>query len=282
MIIVDLNQTMLSNLMMQLGNHTNAQLEENMVRHMVLNALRAYRTKFHDEYGEMVIACDNRNYWRKQYFPYYKANRKKSQESSELNWPAIHECMNKIRTELKEFFPYKVIDVESAEADDIIATLVDEFSGFGGEPILILSGDKDFIQLHTSASVKQYDPVRKKWINHDNPTRYLIEHILKGDSGDGVPNVLSSDNCFVIGERQKPLTAKKILNIIENIDSLEGPLYRNYQRNKKLIDLTEVPAEIANKVLESYQAQENKGRDKMFNYFIANKLKHLMEHIGEF
>ena len=133
-----------------------------------------------------------------------------------------------------------------------------------------------------NSNIKQYDPVRKKWINHDNPTRYLIEHILKGDSGDGVPNVLSSDNCFVIGERQKPLTAKKILNIIENIDSLEGPLYRNYQRNKKLIDLTEVPAEIANKVLESYQAQENKGRDKMFNYFIANKLKHLMEHIGEF
>jgi 5'-3' exonuclease len=280
MIIVDLSQVMLSNLMMQLGNHTNAQIEESMVRHMVLNSLRSYKMKFGDEFGELVIACDNTNYWRKQAFPYYKANRKKNQEKSEMDWKAIFECLNKIRAELKEYFPYRVVDIESAEADDIIATLVRTSSL--EDPVLILSGDKDFIQLHKYTNVKQYDPVRKKWISHDNPTRYLIEHILKGDSGDGVPNVLSSDNCFVVGERQKPLTAKKILNIIENIDSLEGPLYRNYQRNKKLIDLTEVPAEIANKVLESYQAQENKGRDKMFNYFIANKLKHLMEHIGEF
>ena len=280
MIIVDLSQVMLSNLMMQLGNHTNAQIEESMVRHMVLNSLRSYKMKFSDEFGELVIACDNTNYWRKQAFPYYKANRKKNQEKSEMDWKAIFECLNKIRAELKEYFPYRVVDIESAEADDIIATLVKNADA--EDKVLILSGDKDFIQLHKYTNVKQYDPVRKKWISHDNPTRYLIEHILKGDSGDGVPNVLSSDNCFVIGERQKPLTAKKILNIIENIDSLEGPLYRNYQRNKKLIDLTEVPAEIANKVLESYQAQENKGRDKMFNYFIANKLKHLMEHIGEF
>jgi len=280
MIIVDLSQVMLSNLMMQLGNHTNAQIEESMVRHMVLNSLRSYKQKFGDEFGELVIACDNTNYWRKQYFPYYKANRKKSQEKSEMDWKAIFECLNKIRAELKEYFPYRVVDIESAEADDIIATLVNDV--IAPEGFLILSGDKDFIQLHKYDNVKQYDPVRKKWISHDNPNRYLIEHILKGDSGDGVPNVLSSDNCFVIGERQKPLTTKKILNIIENIDSLEGPLYRNYQRNKKLIDLTEVPVEITNKVLESYQAQENKGRDKMFNYFIANKLKHLMEHIGEF
>jgi 5'-3' exonuclease len=280
MIIVDLSQVMLSNLMMQLGNHTNAQIEESMVRHMVLNSLRSYKVKFADEYGEMVIACDNTNYWRKQYFPYYKANRKKNQEKSEMDWKAIFECLNKIRAELKEYFPYKVIDIESAEADDIIATLVKNFSE--EENVLILSGDKDFIQLHVYPDVKQYDPVRKKWITHDNPKRYLVEHILKGDSGDGVPNVLSSDNCFVVGERQKPLTAKKILNIIDTIDNLEGPLFRNYCRNKKLIDLSEVPEEIAKKVIESYKSQEDKGRDKMFNYFIANKLKHLMEHIQEF
>ena len=284
MIIVDLNQTMLSNLMMQLGNHTNAQLEENMVRHMVLNALRAYRTKFHDEYGEMVIACDNRNYWRKQYFPYYKANRKKSQESSELNWPAIHECMNKIRTELKEFFPYKVIDVESAEADDIIATLVDEFSGFGGEPILILSGDKDFIQLHTSASVKQYDPVRKKWIKHDDPRQYLFEHIIKGDSGDGIPNILSDDDTLIVdSKRQKPVRQKLIdeLSRTKDVEN-EKSLARNFNRNKTLIDLSMIPDEIRDKIKKEYYEQPPKDRSKLFNYFIANKLKNLMESIGEF
>ena len=140
MIIVDLSQVMLSNLMMQIGNHTNAKIEENMVRHMVLNSLRSYNTKFSDEFGEMIIACDNTNYWRKQLFPYYKANRKKNQEKSEMDWKAVFECLNKIRAELKEFFPYRVIDIESAEADDIIATLVGDADY--GTNILILSGDK--------------------------------------------------------------------------------------------------------------------------------------------
>jgi len=282
MIIVDLSQVMLSNLMMQIGNHTNAKIEENMVRHMVLNSLRLYKSKFSDKYGDIVIACDNTNYWRKQLFPYYKANRKKNQEKSELNWKEIFECLGKIRAELKEFFPYRVIDIESAEADDIIATLVKEYSSI--EDILILSGDKDFIQLHTYDGVKQYDSVRKKWITHENPECYLAEHILKGDSGDGIPNVLSNDNCFVVGERQKPLTQKKIDAFIEL--GLEGkwdhPLFNNFMRNKKLIDLSMIPNNIETKILESYNNQSDKNRDKLFNYFITNKLKNLMENIQEF
>jgi hypothetical protein len=275
---------MLSNLMMQLGNHTNAEIEENMVRHMVLNSLRSYKSKFGDEYGEMVIACDNTNYWRKQIFPYYKANRKKNQENSEMDWKSIFECLSKIRAELKEYFPYRVIDIESAEADDIIATLASTFGGgFNEKEIMILSGDKDFIQLHKYSHVNQYDPVRKKKISHEDPDLYLREHILKGDAGDGIPNVLSSDNCFVIGERQKPLTKKRIDTLIDKTaETIDSQYKRNYFRNKQLIDLTQVPEEIRIKVLESYEAQSGKSRDKMFNYFITNKLKHLMESIQEF
>jgi len=282
MIIVDLSQVMLSNLMMQIGNHTNAKIEENMVRHMVLNSLRSYKSKFSEDYGEIVIACDNTNYWRKQLFPYYKANRKKSQAKSELDWKAIFECMNKIRAELKEYFPYKVIDIESAEADDIIATLVNDV--IAPEGFLILSGDKDFIQLHKYDNVKQYDPVRKKCIQHANPSQYLMEHILKGDSGDGVPNILSPDNCFVVGERQKPLTQKKIDSLIElGLDGkFDHPLARNYARNKNLIDLSMIPVNVKENILDSYNSQNDKGRDKLFNYFIANKLKNLMESIGDF
>jgi len=270
--------------MMQLGNYTNAQIDENMVRHMVLNSLRSYRQKFSDEYGELVIACDNTNIWRKKVFPYYKANRKKNQEKSELDWKSIFDCMGKIRSELKEFFPYKVVDIESAEADDVIATLVENFSEFNPEDILILSGDKDFIQLHKYSNVKQYNPVMKKWIKHDDPIQYLNEHILKGDSGDGVPNVLSNDNCFVVGERQKPLTQKKIDQLLSDglPTKLDHPLYRNYKRNQQLIDLSFVPDDIRKKVIDSYNSQEDRSRDKMFNYFMANKLKNLMEHIQEF
>lgn len=285
MIIVDLNQVMLSNLLMQLGNHTNAQVEENMVRHMILNSLRSYRTKFADEFGEMIIACDNTNYWRKTIFPYYKANRKKNIESSELNWKSIFECMNKIRAELKEYFPYRVIDVESAEADDIIATLVSNFGSQlnTGEKILILSGDKDFIQLHVYPNVQQYDPTRKKWINHDDPERFLHEHILKGDAGDGIPNVLSPDNVFVVGERQRPLTAKKLEKIMgTDLEEMESSVARNYSRNANLIDLSFTPDFIREKVMEQYNAQEGRDRSKLLNYFIVNKLKNLTDHLSEF
>ena len=285
MIIVDLNQVMLSNLLMQLGNHTNAQLEENMVRHMILNSLRSYKVKFGDEYGEMVIACDNTNYWRKQVFPYYKANRKKNIENSELDWKALFECLNKIRAELKEYFPYRVIDVESAEADDIIATLVTKFGSElnTGEKILILSGDKDFIQLHVYSNVSQYDPTRKKWIKHDDPERYLHEHILKGDAGDGVPNVLSPDNVFVVGDRQRPLTAKKMEKIMgTDLEEMDTSLARNYSRNVQLIDLSFTPETIREKVMEQFEAQKDRDRSKLLNYFIANKLKNLTEHLSEF
>lgn len=285
MIIVDLNQVMLSNLLMQLGNHTNAQVEENMVRHMILNSLRSYKVKFGDEYGEMIIACDNTNYWRKQRFPYYKANRKKNIEASELNWKSIFECMNKIRAELKEYFPYRVLDVESAEADDIIATLVSKFGTElnTGSKILILSGDKDFIQLHVYANVEQYDPTRKKWIKHDDPERYLHEHILKGDAGDGIPNVLSPDNVFVVGDRQRPLTAKKLEKIMgTDLEEMDTTLARNYSRNANLIDLSFTPETIREKVMEQYNAQEGRDRSKLLNYFIANKLKNLTDHLSEF
>jgi len=285
-IIVDLNQVMLSNLMVQLGNHLNAHVEEAMVRHMVLNSIRSYKQKFSAEYGELVIACDNTNYWRKQLFPYYKANRKKAIAESELNWKDIFECMNKIRAELKEFFPYRVIDVESAEADDIIGTLVAEFGQNinTGMKILILSGDKDFIQLHKFANVSQYDPVRKKVISHNDPDRFLSEHIMKGDAGDGVPNVLSDDNCFVVGTRQKPMTAKKMEQLLNSIPGkdYDEKTYRNFCRNRQLIDLSYIPNEIKEKVLNQYNEQVGKDRSKLMNYFIVNKLKNLAEYISEF
>ena len=282
-IIMDFSQVALSNIMMQLGNHTNAEVDENMVRHMVLNSIRMNKTKFGTEYGELVIACDNKNYWRRKLFPYYKANRKKAQQESELNWNDIFECLNKIRQELKDHFPYRVIDIESAEADDIIGTLCMEF-GNTSEKILILSGDKDFQQLQRFINVTQYDPTRKKKVTCNNPEQFLFEHILKGDTGDGIPNILSSDNCFVIGERQKPLTQKRIDSLTKEqfYDNINHPQFRNYIRNKELIDLTMVPTHIQVSILESYHNQSQKKAKDLLNYFMQNRLRNLTESIGEF
>jgi|TARA_B110000908_G_C10264907_1_gene462788 hypothetical protein len=283
MILVDMNQVMISNMMMQIGNHQNAQVDENMLRHMILNTLRFNRQKFHREFGELLITCDDKNYWRRDIYPYYKANRRKARESSEIDWNAVFTALNRIRDELKTHFPYKVIQIESCEADDIIGTIVHkEGKALNvGEPILILSGDHDFKQLHTYANVKQYDPTRKRWITHSNPDQYLAEHIIKGDAGDGVPNVLSADNALVMGIRQRPVTKKRLLEWAD-INNMTDEVKRNYYRNKAMIDLTQVPDPIKNQILGEYEAENPKDRSQLINYFIKNKLRNLMESISEF
>ena len=209
MIIVDLSQVMISNLMVQLGNHTNAELEEDLLRHMILNSIRSYNMKFKNDYGEMIIACDAGNNWRREIFPYYKANRRKNREKSELNWAQIFDTLNKVREELKEFFPYRVIQIDGAEADDVIGTLAHKF-GNTFEKILVLSGDKDFVQLQRYNNVKQFDPVQKKWRTTNDPNRFIREHIMRGDTGDGVPNFLSADDTFVVGSLQKQISQQKL------------------------------------------------------------------------
>ncbi len=283
MILVDMNQVMIANMMMQIGNHQNAQIDESMLRHMILNTLRYNRKKFNDEFGELVICCDDGNYWRRQIYPYYKAGRKKARESSELDWNAIFQALNTIRDEIKEFFPYKVLQIDTCEADDIIGTIVHKEGTLlnSGEPILVLSGDKDYIQLHKYANVKQYDPVRKRWISNSNPEKYLSEHLLKGDSGDGVPNVLSADNAFVMGIRQRPITKKRIAEWAD-INNMSDEVKRNYMRNKAMIDLSEVPQSIKEEILEAYSHDDGRDRSQLLNYFIKNKLKNLMENITEF
>ena len=271
---------MISNIMMQLGNHTNALLEENMIRHMVLNSLRSYKTKFSGEYGEMVIACDASNGWRKTIFPYYKANRKLKNEKSELDWKAIYECLNKIREELMEYTPYRVIYVDGAEADDVIGAIANYFPV---EKILIMSGDKDFIQLHKNKNIKQYDSVRNRWISHDNPSEFLREHIIKGDVGDGIPNILSVDNCFVVGVRQGSMTKNRLDFFMHNdISEFKTNEQRNYDRNKQLISLDNTPEKIKNEIITQYINQAKKPKAKLFEYFVKFKLKNMIDHISDF
>lgn len=288
MVIIDLSQVMISNLMAQLGSYTNAKIEEGLIRHMVLNSIRAYNMKFGKEYGDIVIACDDRNYWRRTIFPYYKAHRKKAREESDIDWTAVFEALNRIREELKEYLPYRVIQADGAEADDVIGTLVHKYGKYicsaSDEKILILSGDKDFVQLQTYSNVDQYDPVRKKYIKNKDPEKFLYEHIIRGDKGDGIPNFLSADNCIVVGDRQKSITAKKLdVWLTQKPEQYcDENMLRNFNRNKQLIDLSNIPQWVRDNVLNEYEAQKDKGRQHMFNYFIKFKLKGLMESINDF
>ena len=279
MIIVDINQIMISNLMVQINGRNAVDMNEDFVRHMILNSLRGHNKKFRKEYGQMVIACDSSNVWRRQVFPNYKAGRKKNREKSEHDWEFIFDVLAKIKQEIKDFLPYKVIAVESAEADDIIATLCKRTN----EKVLILSGDKDFIQLHNDR-VKQYNPVLNKFVGKgENPVIYIREHILKGDRSDGIPNILSDDNVFIEGRRQTPLSKKKIEGWVnEVVPTFTEEQQKNYDRNRKLIDLSCLPKEIEDKINNEFNDVKVATRDKILGYFINKKLKTLIESIDEF
>ena len=281
MIIIDMNQIALASVMMQLRMDETTEVSEDMVRHMILNSIRNYVMQFKSDYVEsdadVILAWDSKHYWRRDYYPQYKAGRKKTRESSNLDWNEIFGVTNKIRDEIKENMPYKSVEVYGAEADDIIAIVSNSY-----DKVMIVSSDKDFIQLHKE-NVKQWSPVTKQEVNGHDPDTYIKEHVLKGDSGDGVPNVLSPDHTFTDGLRQKPLGKKRIEKMInENMNDWSDEVKRNYQRNYKLINLKNIPKDIESNIIDEVDKSSCGDRSKLLNYFTVNKLKTLTENIGDF
>jgi len=289
MILIDFTQIAIGSLMVAI-NRGGEEVDESLVRHLVLNNLRYYRSRFTEEYGELVICCDSKHYWRRDYFPNYKANRKKDRASSGYDWDFIFTTLNGVRDEIKEHFPYKVLEVYGAEADDIIATLVKYEKD---DDTIIISSDKDFIQLH-SHKVKQYSPVSKKFVNGTPPQEYLREHIIRGDRSDGVPNVLSPDDTFTESKRQKPIRKTMLITLTEAMDKWEpkdlfqlakcnrDTWVRNWQRNETLIDLGKIPPDIRDKILREFKNAQTGDRSKLFNYFVEKKLNNLIQSIGDF
>ena len=271
---------MASTMMSMEKGQTEADLD--FVRHSVLNSLRMYRTKYTDKYGELVICCDDRKSWRREYFPHYKASRKSTRDTSPLNWTQIFECFDTIKSELKTTFPYKFIQIEGCEADDVIGVVSRNISG--GEKVMIISSDKDFIQLHNK-NVQQWSPVTKKIVNGEEPNKYLFEHILKGDKSDGIPNVLSDDDSIVNGVRQKPITRKYIDNFVmhnAHLNNRTDTEIRNFHRNENLIDLNKTPKELVDKIWREFLQEPEGQRRDLLNFFIEKKLTNLIETIGDF
>lgn len=301
MIILDYSQVALSNILsfqrdLQ-KNMATAKTDEavNIIRHAVLSSIKFYKKKYGKEYGEIVVACDGRNYWRKEVFPLYKASRSKNRDKSDLDWKLIFDTLSDIREDLKAHFPYRVVHVDRAEADDVIASLVKwaqdndlVTEGLYTEPqkILIVSSDKDFKQLHKFGNVKQWSPMQKKFVESPKGDEYLIEHIVRGDSGDGVPNIFSKDDVFVTdGERQQAVTAKKLAKFQENRkDACENDEQkRNWDRNQKLVDFEFIPEDVRQTVIDTYTGNKPKG-DKMsiMNYLIKHKCRMLLDELEEF
>jgi len=279
MILIDLSQIMVASTMMSMGKD-RTEVDISMIRHMILNSLRMYRQKYHEEYGELVLCCDGRHSWRRDHFPQYKASRKTNRDADSRDWTQIFECLDTIKSELREFFPYKYLEIDESEADDIIGVL----ARIATEKVMIISGDKDFIQLQVRDNVDQYSPITKKIVYDVNPAKYLKEHILRGDSSDGVPNFLSADNCIVDKIRQTPISKKKIELWIDQDpeDFCNEEQLRNYHRNMKLIDLQYTPSNIANQVGKQFNEVPKGKRSGLLNFFIERKLNNLIQDIGEF
>lgn len=281
---MDMNQVVIASMMAAMGNHTNAPLEPRAIKHITFNSIRANKIKFEKDFGELVICADDTNYWRKNDFPYYKARRKEDQKKSEINWSELFKIMAEVRNDIKENFHYKLIQVPHAEADDIIGTLVHKHGAIinasNSEPILILSGDKDFIQLHSYANVKQWSPAQKKWIGSNDPDKFLFEHILKGDRDDGVPNILSPDNSLAMKIRQKPITKGRIERW--NSGDFTEEEQKRFDRNAKLIDLTHTPKNIQDEILSQFAVEKPMNRAKIRKYFVKNSLGDLYKQINDF
>jgi 5'-3' exonuclease len=258
-----------------------------MIRHMILNSIRMYNKKSRDEYGQLVICADGMNTWRKDFFPNYKANRRKTRDNSSMDWHEIFRILHTVRDEIRDYLPYKVIHIEGVEADDIIASLVMETQEFGqDEPVMIISSDKDFIQLQKFKNVKQFSPIQKKIVTDKNPRTYLFNHIMRGDSSDGIPNVLSSDDTFISEKNQTPLRQTKIDEWLESSDNLKDVMdidtYRNYQRNKKLIDLSDIPEDVKESIINNFNGQTKTPNMKVLNYLIKKRCNNLIEVVEEF
>lgn len=283
MILVDFNQMVIANFMQYQKQFTDDNALD-MLRHMIFNNIRMINRKFKEEWGEINFCCDGPNNWRKKAFPFYKANRKKQREENPQNidWQKLFDFISTIKKELSEEFPYKVLNGSECEADDIIATVCKHYHK--EDKILIVSSDKDFIQLHKYEGVKQWSPLTKKFLNVTDPIKFKNELIIKGDRSDGVPNILSQDDTFVSEMRQKKLTKKKIEDwVIQDPEKvLEGEVLRNFKRNQQLIDLDYVPNPIEINILDDFKGDHFTGRNRMLNYFVKHRLRDLTESLQEF
>lgn len=285
MILLDFRQTVLANLMMGMGKgFHDVKIDEGILRHMTLKSLKTVSLKFKNEYGQLVIADEGKRVWRRDVFPYYKANRRKSRDDSPIDWKMVFDSLDKISAEVREFMPYAYVSDDRAEADDVIGVLARESRE---SKTLIVSGDGDFVQLQSIPGVKQWNHVKKSWVHSADPARSLKEKIIRGDTGDGVPNFLSDDDTLVSpGKRSKPILSSRLEEWLEMepddiCDSDEKR--RNWSRNRTLLDLSMTPPDISSSVTETYSAgPKNKSRSVMLDYFVEFGLKELSADVQDF
>lgn len=303
MILIDFSNFCIRTLIGNLDPRTDSDENKsvNQARFVILNEILTVKEKFSGEFGhELVFAVDAKRSpcWRKDYNPYYKSKRSKQREESKIDFNFILKCMGTIQEELRENFSYRMIEVQRAEADDIIATITKYVSANrkvrtgvieSSEPILILSADRDFFQLHRYDGVQQYSLKDRKMLTLESANESvnaLLTKIIRGDSGDGITNILSDIDCFENGVRQKTVYDKKLVQPIlesKSLSILTPEQKERFKLNRLLIDFDYIPESIGNEIISSYLGYEVKGnKSKILNYLIQNKLGRLIDRVSDF
>ena len=297
MILVDYSQVALSAILTFQRELKGTESEvKNLIRHVTLSTLKSYKKKYGKEYGELVICCDGRKYWRRDVFQYYKAGRKKARDASDLDWTLIFDTLSEMRDDISKHFPWKVIHIDRAEADDVIAVMAKwtQTNGFvqqglveDPQKVLILSSDGDFIQLQKWANVSQYSPMQKKQIKATKKELYekFITHVVKAGD-DGIPNILSPDDIFLQeGVRQKRISSQRLDDFLDKgFDACRNDdERRNWHRNLQLIDFEFIPEDVAQTIVDAYLNNKPTG-DKMsvMNYLIENRCRLLLDELDDF
>lgn len=299
MIIVDYSQCAVAAVFAFQRELKSGEEPKNIIRHAILSTLKSYKKRYGSEYGEIVIACDARNYWRKDVFPFYKCTRKEARDKSDLDWGMIFDIIAEIKADLIEHFPYKVISVDKAEGDDIVAVLTkwlqeNQLTREGiieePQPILIISSDKDFKQLQEFRNVRQWSPILKKFVSASfkEINEFRIEHIVKGDIGDAIPSILCPDDFYAnrdIHGRAPPVSKKRLESFIENgiAECKTDQEVRNWHRNFQLVSFDAIPENISNAIIDAYiNSKPNGDKMSVMNYLIKNKCRLLLNEIEEF
>lgn len=300
MILVDWSQCVIAGITGFRGDIEKSQGEhkENIIRHVILSMLLSYRQKYSKKYGNLVICVDSGTYWRRDYFKFYKGKRKKDREESDFDWGFVFKTMDSVLEELEENFQYKIVKVDKAEADDVIAVMAkwsqenDLEDGMFEEPkpLLIISSDNDFLQLQEYPNVNQWSPKMKKLLKltKKEVQEKRNEHVIHGDGGDGVPNVLCKDDHFM----NPPETTKKLMPKIKlalNEYLTKGSpvpsdeIVRNIQRNKTLVLFENIPQEVSDNIVTTYEQFQPRGnRQKIYNFLIKKRCSRLIQNCQDF
>ena len=280
MIIFDLSNILHVSLFA--ARNVEGTFDENKLREILLNIIRATNVKFKKKYGRIVIACDSKKSWRKELYPFYKGNRQANRDKgdNDIDWPKIFDLFENIKIELRKYTDWPVIEIEKAEGDDIIYVLC---KNFNHQPNIIISEDEDFAQLQRLNNVSQYLPLKKKLLIIDEPYKYLEEHIIEGDKVDAIPNILSVDNSVVDKIRQKSLTKEILKELLTTpIETWDGDRIINWKRNNTLINLNCVPLDIQEAAIEDFKIQSQKNGKNLLTYFIKYKITKLIDYRNDF